>query len=96
MFVDQNDSRPYCHLLHFLYGNRIPSLITMEGLSDEHTVQVIEIPMTLEHLGPKGYEGNIALISALRVPSPYFEMKRVNVVRSRTFHYISRNAGVTL
>lgn len=68
----------------------------MEGLSDEHTVQVIEIPMTLEHLGPKGYEGNIALISALRVPSPYFEMKRVNVVRSRTFHYISRNAGVTL
>lgn len=69
----------------------------MEGLSDGYMVQVIDIPMTLEHLGPKVKEENIALISVLRVPSPYLEMKRVNVVRTRTLLYISiRNAGVTL
>lgn len=70
---------------------------TMEGLTGGYMVQVIDIPMTLQHLGPKGNEENITRVSKLRVFSLYLEMKRVSVVRSRTLLYIStRNAGVAL
>lgn len=41
----------------------------MEGLSDGYMVQGIDIPMTLQHLELKGNEENIALMSALRVPT---------------------------